>query len=105
MHVAAELHDFGDCFPLYSALVERALDLKSVHDHAVMGFIMRQKRLPLPEMHHAFAAAAETLALFCRLRDIDAGEVPAQDIDTLLDIAFEEAAQQAAAREEARRFD
>ena len=51
----------------------------------------------------AFAAAAEALALFCRLRNIDAAELPAQDVDALLDLAFEEAAQQAAARGEARR--
>jgi hypothetical protein len=70
-----------------------------------MGFIMRKKRLPLPEMNDAFIAAAEALALFCRLRNIDAAELPAQDIDALLDLAFEEAAQQAAAREEARRLD
>ncbi|WP_277184524.1 hypothetical protein [Caballeronia sp. BR00000012568055] len=79
--------------------------LKSAHDHAVMGFIMRKKRLPLPEMNDAFIAAAEALALFCRLRNIDAAELPAQDIDAVLDLAFEEAAQQAAAREEARRLD
>jgi hypothetical protein len=70
-----------------------------------MGFIMRKNRLPLPEMNDAFFAAAEALALFCRLRNIDAADLPAQDIDALLDLAFEEAAQQAAAREEARRLD
>ncbi|MDR5833994.1 hypothetical protein [Caballeronia sp. LZ034LL] len=54
-------------------------------------------------MNNAFSAAAEALALFCRLRNIDATELPAEDVDTLLDLAFEEAAQQAAARSEARR--
>ncbi|WP_250490031.1 MULTISPECIES: hypothetical protein [unclassified Caballeronia] len=54
-------------------------------------------------MNDAFAAAAEALALFCRLRNVDATELPAGDVDTLLDLAFEEAAQQAAARSEARR--
>ncbi|MDR5757190.1 hypothetical protein QCE88_09510 [Caballeronia sp. LZ035] len=64
---------------------------------------MRKRRLPSREMNNAFAAAAEALALFCRLRNIDATELPAEDVDTLLDLAFEEAAQQAAARSEARR--
>ncbi|SAK77440.1 hypothetical protein AWB79_04751 [Caballeronia hypogeia] len=54
-------------------------------------------------MNNAFAAAAEALALFCRLRNIDAAEMPAREVDILLDLAFEEAAQQAAARSEARR--
>jgi hypothetical protein len=65
--------------------------------------IMRKKRLTSRAMNHAFAAAAEALALFCRLRNIDATEMPAQDIDMLLDLAFEEAAQIAAARVEAQR--
>ncbi|WP_157696154.1 hypothetical protein [Caballeronia temeraria] len=54
-------------------------------------------------MNHAFAAAAEALALFCRLRNVDASELPACEVDVFLDLAFEEAAQQAAARVEARR--
>ncbi|SAL02987.1 hypothetical protein AWB77_06677 [Caballeronia fortuita] len=54
-------------------------------------------------MNNAFAAAAEALALFCRLRNVDAAELPACEIDTFLDLAFEEAAQIAAARSEARR--
>jgi hypothetical protein len=54
-------------------------------------------------MNIAFAAAAEALALFCRLRNVDAADLPAKDVDTILDLAFEEAAQQAAARSEARR--
>jgi hypothetical protein len=65
--------------------------------------IMRKKRLNARTMNHAFSAAAEALALFCRLRNIDASEMPAQDIDMLLDLAFEEAAQMAAARAEAQR--
>ncbi|SAK87145.1 hypothetical protein AWB82_05965 [Caballeronia glebae] len=55
-------------------------------------------------MNNAFAAAAEALALFCRLRQLDATELPACEVDVLLDLAFEEAAQQAAARREARRL-
>lgn len=64
---------------------------------------MRKKRLTVRTMNHAFAAAAEVLALFCRLPNIDASQMPAQDIDMLLDLAFEEAAQMAAARAEAQR--
>ncbi|WP_157695832.1 hypothetical protein [Caballeronia hypogeia] len=64
---------------------------------------MRKKRLHSRDMNNAFAAAAEALALFCRLRNIDAAEMPAREVDILLDLAFEEAAQQAAARSEARR--
>ncbi|WP_144063332.1 hypothetical protein [Caballeronia insecticola] len=64
---------------------------------------MRKKRLHSRDMNDAFAAAAEALALFCRLRNIDAEDLPAQEVDTLLDLAFEEAAQRAAARSEARR--
>lgn len=56
------------------------------------------KELPQAVLGDAFAAAAEALALFCRLRNIEAAALPAGEIDTLLDIAFEEAAQQAAAR-------
>lgn len=59
---------------------------------------MRKKRLPARDVNLAFAAAAEALALICRLRRIDAADLPAHDVDALLDIAFEEAAQQAAAR-------
>ncbi|WP_244815972.1 hypothetical protein [Caballeronia sp. Lep1P3] len=59
---------------------------------------MRKKRLPARNLSDAFAAAAEALALFCRLRNINVADLPARDVDTLLDIAFEEAAQQAAAR-------
>ncbi|WP_159836257.1 hypothetical protein [Burkholderia sp. 8Y] len=59
---------------------------------------MRKKRLPARDLNLAFAAAAEALALFCRLRWIDAADLPAHDVDALLDIAFEEAAQQAAER-------
>lgn len=55
------------------------------------------KDVPVP-LGDAFAAAAEALALFCRLRRIEAADLPARDVDALLDIAFEEAAQQAAAR-------
>ena len=54
-------------------------------------------------MNDAFAAAAEALALFCRLRNIDAAEMPSPEVDIILDLAFEEAAQRAAARSEARR--
>jgi hypothetical protein len=81
-----------------------------------MCFIMRIKRPSQHDMNNAssqhiplgtaFAAAAEALALFCRLRSIDAADMPADQIDTLLDLAFEEAAQlaaQQAAHEEARR--
>jgi hypothetical protein len=64
---------------------------------------MRKRSLNSRDMNHAFAAAAEALALFCRLRNIDAAALPAQDVDTLLDLAFEEAARQAAARSEVRR--
>ncbi len=74
---------------------------------------MRKKRLPSrdPEIAQqespvalgdAFAAAAEALALFCRLRRIEAADLPARDVDALLDIAFEEAAQQAAAQQQQR---
>ncbi|WP_244827852.1 hypothetical protein [Caballeronia sp. TF1N1] len=76
--------------------------LKSGDPHAVMR-CMRKKRLHSRDMNNAFAAAAEALALFCRLRNVDAADLPAQDVDILLDLAFEEAAQQAAARSEARR--
>jgi hypothetical protein len=70
-----------------------------------MRFIMRNKRPSPLDMNNAskeiplgkaFAAAAEALALFCRLRNVDAADLPAEQIDTLLDLAFEEAAQQAA---------
>ncbi|WP_157056173.1 hypothetical protein [Candidatus Burkholderia verschuerenii] len=54
------------------------------------------KNIPLWK---AFAAAAEALALFCRLRNIDAADLPADQIDTLLDLALEEAALQAAFEE------
>jgi len=64
---------------------------------------MRKRRLNSRDMNDAFAAAAEALALFCRLRNVDATELPTKKVDTLLDLAFEEAAQQAAARSEARR--
>jgi hypothetical protein len=77
-----------------------------------MCFIMRINRRSLHDMNNAssqhiplgtaFAAAAEALALFCRLRGIDAADMPADQIDTLLDLAFEEAAL-LAAHEEARR--
>ena len=50
----------------------------------------------------AFAAAAEALALFCRLRHVDAADLPAHEIDALLDIAFEEAAHMGVARMEPR---
>jgi len=59
---------------------------------------MRKKRLPARDLNLAFSAAAEALALFCRLRNIDAAALPAQEVDAVLDIAFEEAAQQAARR-------
>ncbi|SAK70223.1 hypothetical protein AWB80_03633 [Caballeronia pedi] len=64
---------------------------------------MRKKRLNSRDMNDAFAAAAEALALFCRLRNLDAADLPAPEVDIILDLAFEEAAQQAAARSEARR--
>jgi hypothetical protein len=51
----------------------------------------------------AFTAAAEALALLCRVRQIDAADLPAHEIDALLDVAFEEAAYMAAASMEARR--
>ncbi|MDR5787291.1 MULTISPECIES: hypothetical protein [Caballeronia] len=54
-------------------------------------------------MNNAFAAAAEALALFCRLRNVDAADLSACEVDVFLNLAFEEAAQQAAARIEARR--
>jgi hypothetical protein len=54
------------------------------------------KNIPLGK---AFAAAAEALALFCRLRHVDAADLPADQIDTLLDLALEEAALQAAFEE------
>ena len=76
--------------------------LKSDRAAAVIG-IMRKKRLHSRDMNDAFAAAAEALALFCRLRNVDAADLPACDVDVILDLAFEEAAQQAAARSEARR--
>lgn len=75
---------------------------------------MRKKRLDSCDMYHApkevpagdaFASAAEALALFCRLRNIDAAQLPTRDVDTLLDLAFEEAARQAAARGAAHRPD
>ena len=64
---------------------------------------MRKRRLNSRDTNDAFAAAAEALALFCRLRNIDAAELPAHEVDIILDLAFEEAAQRAAARSEARR--
>ncbi|MDR5738341.1 MULTISPECIES: hypothetical protein [unclassified Caballeronia] len=60
-----------------------------------------QPEVPALALGDAFAAAAEALALFCRLRRIEAADMPARDVDALLDIAFEEAAQQAAARSNA----
>ncbi|SAK91013.1 hypothetical protein AWB75_06395 [Caballeronia catudaia] len=65
--------------------------------------IMRKRRLHSRDLNDAFAAAAEALALFCRLRNIDTADLPAREVDIILDLAFEEAAQQAAARSEARR--
>ncbi|WP_321790967.1 hypothetical protein [Caballeronia sp. J97] len=82
--------------------VLRGGTLKSGRALAVM-VIMRKKRLHARDMNNAFAAAAEALALFCRLRNVDAADLPAREVDIILDLAFEEAAQQAAARSEARR--
>ncbi|SAK54707.1 hypothetical protein AWB83_01547 [Caballeronia ptereochthonis] len=64
---------------------------------------MRKNRLNARDMNVAFAAAAEALALFCRLRNLDAADLPAEEVDIILDLAFEEAARLGAARSEARR--
>jgi hypothetical protein len=85
--------------------------LKSARAAAVI-WTMRKNHLhsrdarpavPSRDLNDAFAAAAETLALFCRLRNVDAADLPAHEVDVILDLAFEEAAQLAAARREARR--
>ncbi|WP_250498503.1 hypothetical protein [Caballeronia sp. NCTM1] len=76
--------------------------IKVVRAPAVM-LAMRKKRLHSRDMNNAFAAAAEALALFCRLRNVDAADLSACEVDVFLNLAFEEAAQQAAARIEARR--
>ncbi|WP_157697446.1 hypothetical protein [Caballeronia calidae] len=85
-----------------TACALRRRTLKSGRAAAVMRS-MRKKRLDSRDMNLAFAAAAEALALFCRLRNVDAADLPAREVDVILDLAFEEAAQQAAARTEVRR--
>jgi hypothetical protein len=64
---------------------------------------MRKKRLSSRDMHLAFATAGEMLALMCRLRGIEAEDLPASDVDAILDMALEEASCLAPARCDARR--
>jgi hypothetical protein len=54
-------------------------------------------------MHNAFAAAGEALTLLCRLRGIEASDLPASEVDDFLNMALEEAARSDAGRSETRR--
>lgn len=64
---------------------------------------MKKKRLSSRDMHDAFAAAGETLALICRLRGINASDLPPDEVDAFWNMALDVAAQKDLVPDEARR--
>lgn len=63
---------------------------------------MKKKRLTSRDMHDAFAAAGETLALLCRLRRIDASDLSPGEVDAFWNMALDVAAHKDAVSDEAR---
>lgn len=64
---------------------------------------MKKKRVTSRDMHDAFAAAGETLALICRLRGIDAVDLAPSEVDAFWNMALDVAAQKDLVPDEARR--
>ena len=64
---------------------------------------MKKKRLSSRDMHDAFAAAGETLALICRLRGINASDLAPEEVDAFWNMALDVAARKDPLPDETRR--